>query len=260
MGLRLLFLLAACVSLPLAAQETPVRILPANPQAGEAFAVIGAYGYNRGGYFTTTAASRAGNVLEISQPHVLDKPYYEQERWARYGTTIPGLEAGVFTIRGGHFLTEFGTFGDTPGTPPYEMQVTVGPATTIQPRFRELDGNWFDPAQAGWGVNIVQGDSGALFAIWMTYGEKWFRPDGAFESEWLAIPAGRWIDATTFRGLLYESAGAQAGQPSRSSMASPVGLATLEFLGNEQVKFSIVRATLMGTWFERQWTLKRFAF
>ena len=256
MRMRAALLLAAWSAMPLAAQETPVRILPATPQAGEAFAIIGTYGFNRSAVFASTTARREGSVIEVSQPQVFGSS--APNRWSRYGATVAGLEAGTYTVRAGHFLTEYGVYLD--GTPPVDLPITVVPGTAAQPLHRDLDGNWFDPAQPGWGINLVQGESGALLAIWLTYGELFFSSGRALESEWIAMPAGRWTTPTTHRGLLYQSAGTRLGQSPVDSDASPVGLGTIEILGPDRMRFSFIRATIMGTWFEGRSTLQRFAF
>ena len=58
---------------------------------------------------------------------------------------------------------------------------------------------WGGLAQNGWGMSVLQ-QGRDLFTLWFTYDET-----GA--ATWFVMPAGSWIDARTFRGGLYQSAG-----------------------------------------------------
>lgn len=59
---------------------------------------------------------------------------------------------------------------------------------------------WWNPAESGWGISIHHHSSNALVACWLVYGA-----DGA--PCWFLIEPGEWIDAKTFRGVIYKSTG-----------------------------------------------------
>jgi hypothetical protein len=118
------------------------------------------------------------------------------------------------------------------------------PAT---PARRGVTGNWFDPAQPGWGVNVLESDSGPqLFAVWLDYmnwdyfgpisnpgPEYWTRG-----TSWRVMSGGRWITPTTFRGVLYQSwDGTNPGGASKRATLLPVGYATLTFLDSGEMSF-----------------------
>ncbi|HYC36627.1 MAG TPA: hypothetical protein VEC19_09415 [Usitatibacter sp.] len=246
---------SAVLSLALAAQAQERRVFPPDPQAGEAFAFVGAYNYGTGGYFTTSSIERDGPVITVGQPQVLGTTPL---KWSRFGATMGGLPAGTYTIRAGPYSNQNSLFGYP--VPAHELSVNVVAGTAAAPAHRELDGNWFDPAQPGWGVNLVQGDSGALFGVVLNYREFSFSEFANYPVIWHVVPDGRWITPTIFRGVLYESVGTRINEAATSSHTSPVGMATLEFLAPDRMKLRTVRATLIGVWLESEAILRRFEF
>lgn len=84
---------------------------------------------------------------------------------------------------------------------------------------------WFNAAESGWGLNIVEHASHNIFAVWFTYGA-----DG--KPAWYVMPGGGWTSPTTFSGNLYSTSGpaASAATFNGSSVAvHQVGSATLTF-------------------------------
>jgi hypothetical protein len=62
---------------------------------------------------------------------------------------------------------------------------------------------WWDPAESGWGINIVQHGSGKIFATWFVYGS-----DGA--PVWYVIPDGQWLaSGVAYSGQIYRTTGPQ---------------------------------------------------
>jgi hypothetical protein len=59
---------------------------------------------------------------------------------------------------------------------------------------------WWNPAESGWGLSIHHHASSALVACWMVYG-----PDD--RPTWFLMEPRGWLDATTFRGIIYEGKG-----------------------------------------------------
>jgi hypothetical protein len=83
---------------------------------------------------------------------------------------------------------------------------------------------WFDPNEAGWGLNIVEHASRNIFAVWYSYG-----PDG--RDTWYVMPGGSWSSSTAFSGTLFMvAAPAYNGPFDRNNVGNqPVGSATLTF-------------------------------
>ncbi|HYC36626.1 MAG TPA: hypothetical protein VEC19_09410 [Usitatibacter sp.] len=146
------------------------------------------------------------------------------------------------------------------------------PAT---PQYRRLNGNWFDPAAPGTGVNLVQGRSGALLAAWLTHPppdlDPWssMLPPASGPNTfggWYVMSEGRWVSPTVFRGPLFITYGPPSDRPWDGSMlsAQPAGFAQFTFVGPEEMRFE---ATVMNGHLNRNQgtvsvtqTLRRFRF
>ena len=59
---------------------------------------------------------------------------------------------------------------------------------------------WWDPAESGWGLNIVQHSSGVIFATWFVYGS-----DGT--PVWYVAPDVRTLEGSSFQGSVYRTTG-----------------------------------------------------
>lgn len=84
---------------------------------------------------------------------------------------------------------------------------------------------WWNPAQPGWGLSVVQHEDLQVFAIWFTYDERG-RPT------WRFVPGGAWTDATTFTGALYV-----ATVPPREFFASAFTAPTVTLVGTATLRF-----------------------
>lgn len=104
---------------------------------------------------------------------------------------------------------------------------------------------WYDPAESGWGFNIIQHGTGTLFCVMFTYAAPGV-------PMWYVIPGGTWTSSTTFTGDVYQVTGSAANQPFVGANATKVGNATLLFtsqgtanltmsVGNTQVTKAIER-------------------
>ena len=251
--------LAALAGLGLVA-HAQVRILPAEPQAGESFAIVAAYRVQGSCLFAKTSARVEGNEVRIDSPRVVEADL--RNEWCRLGATVDGLAQGAYDV------TSVPLANAGAGVPlAISTRASVAPPAIAAPQHRGLDGNWFDPQQAGWGMNLVQSPSGALFGVWLGYRATFLQPGYSQEfdvtvkdNEWLVMSAGRWVSPTQFRGLLYASMGAPINEGRIESHVAPVGLATLTFTDRTRARLAIQYATIFGEWFEGEWNLRRMEF
>ncbi len=96
------------------------------------------------------------------------------------------------------------------------------PPPSNVPQFNYSD-LWWNPAESGWGFNIIQHGTGVLFCVMFTY----TAPNGPM---WYVIPGGTWTSSTTFAGDIYQVTGTAASiTPFTGSAATKVGSATLLF-------------------------------
>ena len=153
--------------------------------------------------------------------------------------TLPGVdfpEPPPAPAGGYRYQTQLGKFpaGD------YVVEVMAGPAaapalvatipfhvvesdTKVQPIEDHTD-IWWNPAESGWGLNLVQHGAGPIFATWFVYGA-----DG--NPEWYVIPGGRWTSRVQFTGASYRTSGpdiAGTFDPSKVTRTQ-VGTAVLNF-------------------------------
>ena len=92
---------------------------------------------------------------------------------------------------------------------------------------------WGGPSQNGWGLSITEQD-GNLFGAWFTY-------DAHGRATWFSLPAGQWIDATTWTGNVYRStsSGWIAGSFDPAAVKQQlVGTATLRFSDTSHAQFT----------------------
>jgi len=188
----LLFLAAAHAN-----AQGQLKFLPENPVGGEDFLMVfeGTVGW--------TPAIVTGTAIEV-QP---DNQIF-------FSITVGGGETSaeasdfravrsVNLAPGTYQLTVriFGTF-----TWFVVRTITIPPPSLpITPQFRALTGLWWLPAESGSALNLTQGDSGKLFALWYNY-----LPDttaSVTANTWYNMSAGRWITPTEWRGLLYTATG-----------------------------------------------------
>jgi hypothetical protein len=175
----------------------------------------------------------------------------------RYTRVMDGLPTGVYTL-----VVNVQQEGLAPVTTRV-VGVNIAPAAVpASPAYRNLSGVWFSPDEPGWGVNIVQGESGQLFAFWLTYRADDQPPSLGFESSWFHMSNGIWASPTEFRGLLLETFGPSAAKPFSSSpvTVNGAGNASFRFINDHEVEFTAHAGTLSAPLFAKQKTLQRFAF
>lgn len=182
------------------------------------------------------------------------------------GSTIPGcgavsmsggeascaiaLAAGAHAIRGnysGDSTYGAGVMG------PVTLNVasaSSGAAAGIAKSGINVQGLWWQPSEAGWGVNFSeQGDS--LFATWFTY-------DGQGRGQWLVMSGGQRTGENAYSGALYRTTGPAYDSPSFEASRvqyTQVGTAYFSFSDSDNGTFV---ATVNGTTTSK--AIRRFIF
>lgn len=155
---------------------------------------------------------RQNNCLVPGPPRIVD---------IRLGALPPGAWRVVVRLE-----TDFG------GLPPLEtldFQVLERPAIAVFPPpprpLADHSGQWYRPAESGWGLSFHQSATGVAFVAWYVY-------DAVGVPTWYTIQEGRWENATRWTGTVFRTAGppffAPTFDPAMVSIA-PVGQATLDF-------------------------------
>jgi hypothetical protein len=152
------------------------------------------------------------------------------------GTTEAGSSgAGLWTSTGGQYAFRGGLWGGSAlctnrsGTDFFSRFDQVYPqlaqylGTTSAPAVDYTD-LWWNANESGWGLNLVQHPSKAMFGVWYTYGLDGTRT-------WYVIPGGSWVNANTFQGTLYSTSGPAFNAPFNPAQveARGVGAVTLTF-------------------------------
>lgn len=191
--LAAIFFAAAC--LPAYAQ---VSVFPASPKAQETVRVRvpgSAWpGASNDDYpdARQTRVAMAGNRITVSV--VLGSS------WGFPGPP-PGLDLAVGQFPPGDYAVEVTATsrqGESLGSMG-SAAFSVGAQDARRP-LMNLTGLWWNAAESGWGINIVQNGAGTLFATWFLYG-----PDG--KPIWYHMPGGEWNSAGGFDGPIYRTTG-----------------------------------------------------
>jgi hypothetical protein len=175
----------------------------------------------------------------------------------RLGSLVPGLPAGRYIA---DLRLSTGVLG-SPGV------VTVAPGEAASPARRDLTGNWFNRDEPGWGLNIVQGDSGKLFIAWVMYSPT----DNSSASysfvtygHWLIVPDGRWLTPTTWRGVAFQTLNVAMFEPDDAKLlqATPAGYVEISFTGAGEatMRGRFIVGTTVEPMIEKHATLRRFEF
>lgn len=93
---------------------------------------------------------------------------------------------------------------------------------------------WWNPAESGWGLNLIQHASHVIFGVMYTY-------EAPNRATWFVLPGGTWTSPTTFGGPLYRVTGPAFTAPTFDPAAvnvRQVGAATLTFAGRDNGTFA----------------------
>jgi hypothetical protein len=250
-------LLAGLLFFSMQALAQSWRIYPPAPTAGEPF-VIQYEASTGNGPDTVRSASVTVEGSTLFYSFVVDVAGFSAGGSYRASTVVPGLAAGTYQV-----VVQRRVEGiDTTAT---AGSITVLPAEgPAAPAYHGLDGNWFEPNESGWGMNIVQGDSGALFAAWLTYLPIYAGDAGTGRRDgmWLVMPAGRWLSPTKFRGLLYSTLGTSSSRPfDRSDLrVIPVGYLSIDLSSATQATMKGEAAVGVYAPFAKEASIRRFQF
>jgi hypothetical protein len=86
------------------------------------------------------------------------------------------------------------------------------------------------PEQNGWGIALME-QAGGLFSVWLTYDEQGL-------PMWFAMPAGRWTDASTFEGEIFQTSGPRWPDYDKSRLVvTRVGNFSFRFHDRERATF-----------------------
>ena len=88
----------------------------------------------------------------------------------------------------------------------------------------DFGGLWYDAAEPGWGLSVVQSPQGKAFVTWYTY-------DADGTPRWFVAPEVSWTTAASLSATLYRSSGSgydRAYDPARFSL-QPAGTLQITF-------------------------------
>ncbi|HYC38466.1 MAG TPA: hypothetical protein VEC19_18705 [Usitatibacter sp.] len=99
---------------------------------------------------------------------------------------------------------------------------------------------WWNPAESGWGVSIVQHPTThQVYAVWYTYDPREADPaTGQFKPLWIVMAGGTWTSPTTLTGPVYVTNGRPFNQAGSSTTVTNVGSFTFNFSGSSNGTFT----------------------
>ena len=241
---------------------------PPDPTAGEELLLSVDMAFGSSVKSLVSAEARVDGV-QIIVTATIAGPDFAVGSSVHAAVATPGLEAGAYEV----FLVVrqvvAGTSDLVISPPVFLGRVFVASSAAATPLYSGLNGNWFDTGSPGWGANIVQGISRALFAGWFDY-EPRFSSDATFadpqDGTWRVMTSGKWITPTLFRGVVYTTRGTPsnlAWNPASLQVAA-AGYLTLTFSSGTQALFEaqsfVSRPAGLAQHFQRRATIRRFQF
>ena len=177
-----------------------------------------------------------GSVVRFSSPGVAGaNASFIEVLWGQ-GTTEAGSSGGgLWSSSGGQYAFRGGLWGGSAlcsnlsGTDYFSRfdqaypQLAAYLAASAPPAVDYTD-LWWNPAESGWGLNLIQHPSRTIFGVWYTY-----ELDGT--RTWYVMLSGSWVNANTYTGALYATSGPAFNGPFNPDQvdARQVGNATLTF-------------------------------
>jgi hypothetical protein len=178
-----------------------------------------------------------GSVTRLWTPGIAGgSNQFIEARWSS-GLTEPGSSgAGLWSYNGSEYLFRGGEWGGSDqdcanlrGTDQFSrfdqiyptLAPYLNPGAAPSADYTDL---WWNPAESGWGLNLIQHPSRKIFGVWYTY-----REDG--KRIWYVMSDGAWTSTNVYTGPLYVTSGSpfnEAFDPNRLAV-DPVGTGTLTF-------------------------------
>jgi serine protease len=93
-----------------------------------------------------------------------------------------------------------------------DATLTVAQRNAANAPAADLNDMWFNPAESGWGMSVVQHVSKNLFAVWYTY-EQISATDLSTRPLWLVMPGGTWRSPNVFSTNIYRTTGSYFSKP-----------------------------------------------
>ncbi|APV51247.1 hypothetical protein BWI17_17105 [Betaproteobacteria bacterium GR16-43] len=243
---RFTIAIAAILSAGTLASRAEVTTYPPDPRLGETVAVISSLDAVRPPAGKAPASSQA--TLEATKLSFLVttgySSYNETYTWPRPFNAGVTVAAVTPVLAGQYEVVLRSDYPDslTAATGTFQVAAHAG---FSKPLIKGVTGNWYNPDESGWGVNIIEGtESLKLFAIWFDYGanNNSSSTDPAAEPSWRVMSDGQWITPTVFRGVVYETANGTApnGPSVKAGRILPVGYMTLTFASTDAMEFKLV--------------------
>lgn len=216
-----------------AASAVTLTIIPAAPRSLEPVYVrISPEGTNIPGVNIANTGVIAGQVEGMAGA-VISVNY---ATLISFGGKKPGdvflgrLPAGTYFVTARGFLGESTaqfTVTSPPPMPGYQT-TEFEPIPNYAPSVNYSD-HWWNPAQSGWGLSIVQGPTGLIFATWFDY-------DAVGSPTWYTLQPGSWTQSTRgprYYGPIVRTSGPPSGGAFDPTLVSEttVGSGWLDFEG-----------------------------
>jgi lysyl endopeptidase len=195
-----------------------------------------------------------GDLKKVSQGHlVADSPYpgnhgstlLNEVKYSS-GTTEPGSSgAGLFSFDGTQYQLRGALFAggaacETPNDSDWysqfdksyaALQPYLNPAIVPAANYSDL---WWNASESGWGLNVVQHTTNALFAVWFVYA-----PNGT--PTWYTLTNGSWTSPTSYAAQVFATTGPPASSATFDGSSVKVrqaGVATIRFSDSSHGIFS----------------------
>jgi len=107
------------------------------------------------------------------------------------------------------------------------------PVAPIAPTINYTD-MWWNAAESGWGLNVIQHASNKIFGVMFTY-------DAQRKRTWFIMSEGTWTTSTIYTGKWYRVNGSPFNAPYQAGKVVEVGSATINFIdaSNATLTFSV---------------------
>lgn len=98
---------------------------------------------------------------------------------------------------------------------------------------------WWNPAESGWGLSIVQHPgTHQVYAVWYTYDPRELEAAGQYKPLWIVMSGGTWTSPTTLTGPVYVTNGVPFNQAGGKTAQNQVGSFSFNFASASSGTFS----------------------